>query len=45
MSISKLTTGVPGFDILTHGGILVGRSTLVAWRSGTGKTVSSTCWK
>jgi len=39
MSISKLTTGVQGFDILTHGGIPEGRSTLVAGRSGTGKTV------
>jgi circadian clock protein KaiC len=39
MAISKLTTGVPGFDILTHGGIPEGRSTLVVGRSGTGKTV------
>jgi KaiC/GvpD/RAD55 family RecA-like ATPase len=45
MSISKLTTGVPGFDILMHGVIQEGRSTLVAGRSGMGKTVSSTCWK
>ena len=39
MSIQKLTTGIPGFDILTHGGIPEGRSTLVAGRSGTGKTI------
>lgn len=39
MSIAKLTTGIPGFDILTHGGIPEGRSTLVVGRSGTGKTV------
>src|SRR5919202_2659001 len=39
MAIAKLTTGVPGFDILTHGGIPEGRSTLVVGRSGTGKTV------
>jgi circadian clock protein KaiC len=39
MAISKLTTGIPGFDILTHGGIPEGRSTLVVGRSGTGKTV------
>jgi len=39
MAIAKLTTGIPGFDILTHGGIPVGRSTLVVGRSGTGKTV------
>jgi circadian clock protein KaiC len=39
MAIAKLTTGIPGFDIITHGGIPEGRSTLVAGRSGTGKTV------
>ena len=39
MPIPKLTTGIPGFDILTHGGIPEGRSTLVVGRSGTGKTV------
>lgn len=39
MAIAKLTTGIPGFDILSHGGIPEGRSTLVAGRSGTGKTV------
>ena len=39
MSIAKLTTGIPGFDILTHGGLPEGRSTLVTGRSGTGKTI------
>jgi circadian clock protein KaiC len=39
MPIAKLTTGVPGFDILTHGGIPEGRATLITGRSGTGKTV------
>jgi circadian clock protein KaiC len=39
MAIAKITTGIPGFDILTHGGIPEGRSTLVVGRSGTGKTV------
>ena len=39
MGIAKLTTGIPGFDMLTHGGIPEGRSTLVVGRSGTGKTV------
>lgn len=39
MPIAKLTTGVPGFDILTHGGIPEGRATLIAGRSGTGKTI------
>jgi circadian clock protein KaiC len=39
MGIEKLTTGIPGLDILSHGGIPAGRATLVAGRSGTGKTV------
>ncbi|HZP48494.1 MAG TPA: circadian clock protein KaiC [Vicinamibacterales bacterium] len=39
MGIAKLTTGIPGFDVLTHGGIPEGRSTLVVGRSGTGKTI------
>ncbi len=39
MGIAKLTTGIPGLDILTHGGIPEGRSTLVVGRSGTGKTI------
>ena len=37
--LKKLETGVPGLDTLTLGGIPEGRSTLVAGRSGTGKTV------
>ena len=39
MSIVKLETGVPGLDTLTLGGIPEGRTTLVAGRSGTGKTI------
>jgi len=40
MSImKKIRTGVPGFDALTTGGLPAGRSTLVAGRSGTGKTI------
>lgn len=38
-ALTKLETGVPGLDILTHGGIPRGRSTLIAGKSGTGKTV------
>jgi circadian clock protein KaiC len=38
-AIEKLSTGVPGFDTLTHGGLPRGRATLIAGRSGTGKTV------
>ena len=37
--MTKAKTGVPGFDTLTFGGLPVGRSTLVAGRSGTGKTI------
>jgi len=38
-ALKKLATGVPGLDILTHGGIPEGRATLIAGKSGTGKTV------
>ena len=38
-ALKKLETGVPGLDVLTLGGIPEGRSTLIAGRSGTGKTV------
>jgi circadian clock protein KaiC len=37
--LNKLETGVPGLDVLTHGGVPQGRSTLIAGKSGTGKTV------
>ncbi len=37
--MTKVKTGVPGFDVLTFGGIPIGRSTLVVGRSGTGKTI------
>ena len=39
MPIAKLTTGIRGFDMLAHGGIPEGRSTLVVGRSGAGKTI------
>ena len=38
-ALKKLATGVPGLDILTLGGIPEGRSTLIAGKSGTGKTI------
>jgi circadian clock protein KaiC len=38
-ALKKLETGVPGLDVLTMGGIPEGRATLVAGKSGTGKTV------
>jgi circadian clock protein KaiC len=37
--IRKIPTGVPGLDVLLHGGIPQGRATLISGRSGTGKTV------
>ena len=39
MAIARIPTGVPGFDDLVKGGIPEGRATLVAGRSGTGKTM------
>src|SRR3954463_9850720 len=38
-ALKKLSSGVPGLDVLTLGGIPEGRSTLIAGKSGTGKTV------
>jgi circadian clock protein KaiC len=38
-TIAKYETGVPGLDILTHGGIPAGRTTLICGRSGTGKSI------
>jgi circadian clock protein KaiC len=38
-ALKKIETGVPGLDVLTLGGIPQGRSTLIAGKSGTGKTV------
>jgi circadian clock protein KaiC len=37
--LKKLTTGVPGLDIISYGGIPEARSTLVVGRAGTGKTI------
>jgi len=37
--ISKLETGIPGFDFIAGGGIPMGRTTLVSGTSGSGKTV------
>jgi circadian clock protein KaiC len=38
-ALKKIETGVPGLDTLTLGGIPEGRATLIAGKSGTGKTV------
>jgi len=40
-SVQKLRTGVPGLDIITHGGLPKGRTTLVCGRSGTAKSILS----
>jgi circadian clock protein KaiC len=38
-TLPKLPTGIPGFDLIAHGGLPRGRSTLVAGTAGSGKTV------
>lgn len=37
--VEKLPTGIPGFDLVTDGGLPMHRTTLVAGTSGSGKTV------
>ena len=41
MQVQKLPTGIEGFDDVCHGGLPIGRSTLISGTSGTGKTVFS----
>ena len=41
MTIDKLRTGVPGLDIISHGGVPRGRTTLICGRSGTAKSILS----
>ena len=40
-SIEKLETGIPGFDLISQGGLPVGRTTLVVGSAGSGKTIFS----
>ena len=40
--ISKLETGIPGFDLISLGGLPEGRTTLVSGTSGSAKTVFAT---
>src|SRR5687768_16971954 len=40
--LPKLPTRIPGFDLIAHGGLPRGRSTLVAGTAGSGKTVFAT---
>lgn len=39
LSIEKLATGIPGFDMLAHGGLPKGRTTLISGSTGSGKTI------
>ena len=41
LQVQKLPTGIEGFDDVCHGGLPIGRSTLISGTSGTGKTVFS----
>ena len=41
MQVQKLATGIEGFDDVCHGGLPIGRSTLISGTSGSGKTVLS----
>lgn len=38
-TLKKLPTGIAGFDLIAHGGLPEGRSTLVSGTAGSGKTV------
>ena len=37
--ISKINTGIPGFDVFSEGGLPEGRTTLIAGTAGSGKTI------
>ena len=39
MPQDRLSTGIPGFDEILHGGLIPGRAYLVRGHSGTGKTI------
>lgn len=40
-NIEKLETGIPGFDLISEGGLPLGRTTLVVGSAGSGKTIFS----
>jgi circadian clock protein KaiC len=42
MSVEKLRTGIPGFDLIAEGGLPKGRATLIAGTAGSAKTVFAT---
>lgn len=39
--LTKIASGIPGFDVISHGGVPKGRTTLASGTSGSGKTVFS----
>ncbi len=39
--LTKVVSGIPGFDEISHGGVPKGRTTLASGTSGSGKTVFS----
>ncbi len=39
MQITKLETGISGFDFMANGGLPEGRTTLIAGTAGSGKTI------
>lgn len=41
-SITKLETGIPGFDLISYGGLPEGRTTLISGTAGSAKTVFAT---
>ncbi|HSJ25355.1 MAG TPA: circadian clock protein KaiC [Longimicrobiales bacterium] len=41
-SVTRLETGIPGFDTVADGGLPTGRATLIAGTAGSGKTVFAT---
>lgn len=41
-ALTKIKTGIPGFDEIAKGGIPAGRTTLVSGTSGSGKTIFAT---
>ena len=41
IGVEKIRTMIEGFDDISHGGLPVGRTTLVSGTSGTGKTLLS----
>ncbi|MBK1665286.1 circadian clock protein KaiC [Rhodospirillum rubrum] len=39
--VEKLPTGIPGFDLIAHGGLPAGRTTLIVGTAGSAKTIFS----